>query len=141
MANDAQAKKYLNGDWGPYQSVVNGLSNAQSAYALAVANCNIVKTGLNDSSLRSAQVQVQNAKTNLDNLLSPRQEKQIQAAAQLEQARLSLEQAKQNLSDALIVAPFDGVVTAVNIAGRWHAFRDGHRNGRHESLARGCAGG
>jgi HlyD family secretion protein len=116
LANDAQAKKYLNGDWGPYQSVVNGLSDAQAAYALAVANCNIVKTGLNDGSLRSALAQVQNAKTNLDNLLSPRQEKQIQATAQLEQARLSLEQAKQNLSDALIVAPFDGVVTAINIA-------------------------
>jgi HlyD family secretion protein len=116
LANDAQAKKYLNGDWGPYQGVVNGLSDAQAAYALAVANCNIVKTGLNDGSLRSALVQVQNAKTNLDNLLSPRQEKQIQAKAQLEQARLSLEQAQQNLSDALIVAPFDGVITAVNLA-------------------------
>ena len=61
-------------------------------------------------------MQVQNAKNSLDNLLSPRQETQIQAAAQLEQARLSLEQAKQNLSNALIVAPFDGVITAVNIA-------------------------
>ncbi len=88
LANDHQAKKYLNGDWGPFQSVVNNLTNAQSAYALAVANCNIAKTGLNDTALRSAQVQVQNAKNSLDNLLSPRTEKQIQAAAQLEQARL-----------------------------------------------------
>ncbi len=116
LANDKQAKNYLNADWGPFQSVVNNLTNAQSAYTLAVANCNITKTGFNDSSLRSAQVQVQNAKTTLDNLLSPRKETQIQAAAQLEQARLSLEQAKQTLSDASIVAPFDGVVTVVNIA-------------------------
>jgi|GEM_PF-359704 len=115
LANDHQAKNYLSADWGPYQSVVNGLTDAQSAYQLAIANCNIAKTGLNDSSLRSAQAQVQNAKNSLDNLLSPRLEKLQQAVAQLEQARLSLEQAKQNLSDANIVAPFDGIITAVNI--------------------------
>jgi HlyD family secretion protein len=33
----------------------------------------------------------------------------------LEQARLSLEQAKRNLSDATLTAPFDGLITAVNI--------------------------
>jgi multidrug efflux pump subunit AcrA (membrane-fusion protein) len=115
LANDNQAKNYLNADWGPFQGVVTNLTNAQSAYTLAVANCNIAKTGLNDSSLRSAQVQVQNAKTTLDNLIAPRKETLVQAAAQLEQARLSLEQAKQNLSNALIVAPFSGVVTAVNV--------------------------
>ena len=49
LANDHQAKNYLNSDWGPFQSVVKNLTNAQSAYTLAVANCNIAKTGLNDS--------------------------------------------------------------------------------------------
>jgi HlyD family secretion protein len=48
-------------------------------------------------------------------LISPRSETQIQAAAALEQARLSVEQAKRNLADATITAPFDGVITAVNI--------------------------
>jgi HlyD family secretion protein len=115
LANDHQAKNYLSGDWGPFQSVVDRLTNAQSAYQLATANCNISKTGLNDSSLRSAQAQLQSAKSNLDGLLSPRIEKQIQAAAQLEQARLSYEQTKLSLAGASIVAPFDGVVTAVNI--------------------------
>ncbi len=115
LANDHQAKNYLAADWGPFRAVVTQLTNAQSAYDLAVANCNITKTGLNDSSLRSAQAQLQSAKSNLDNLVSPRVEKQIQAAAQLEQARLSLEQAKQNLAGTTIIAPFDGVVTAVNV--------------------------
>jgi HlyD family secretion protein len=116
LANDHQAKNYLNADWGPFQSVVNSLTDTQTAYQLAVANCNIAKTGLNDSALRSAQAQVQNAKNNLDNLLAPRSEKLQQASAQLEQARLSLEQAKKNLADATVVAPFDGIITAVNIA-------------------------
>jgi HlyD family secretion protein len=115
IANDHQASQYLNGDWGPFQNIVDGLTNAQSAYEQAVANCNISKLSLNDSSLRSAEAQLQNAKANLDELISPRTETQIQAAAALEQARLSVEQAKRSLDDATIVAPFDGVITAVNI--------------------------
>lgn len=115
IANDHQASQYLSGDWGPYQQIVDGLENAQDAYAEAVSNCNITKLSLNDSSLHSAQAQVQSAKTTLDNLTTPRTEKQIQAAAALEQARLSLEQARRDLENAQIVAPFDGLVTAVNI--------------------------
>jgi HlyD family secretion protein len=115
LANDHQAKNYLSSDWGPYQNVVNGLTNAQSAYDLALANCNITKTSLNDSSLRSAQSQVQNAKANLDTLVSPRAEEQILAKTALEKTRLALEQAKRNLTDAQIVAPFDGVITAVDV--------------------------
>jgi HlyD family secretion protein len=116
LANDHQAKNYLSGDWGPFQGVVDRLTNAQSAYVLAVANCNVTKTGVNDSALRSAQAQLHTAKSNLASLLSPRVETQIQAAAQLEQSRLSYEQAKLNLAGATIVAPFDGVVTVVNIS-------------------------
>ncbi len=115
LANDHQAKNYLSSGWGPFQGVVNGLTDAQAAYEQAVANCNITKLSLNDSSLRSAQSQLDSAKITLSNLVSPRTEKQVQAAAALEQARLSLEQAKRNLANATITAPFDGVITAVNI--------------------------
>jgi HlyD family secretion protein len=115
LANDHQAKNYLNSDWGPFQNVVDGLTDAQAAYGQAVANCNVTKLSLNDSSLRSAEAQLQNAKASLDDLISPRTETQIQAAAALEQARLSLEQAKRNLANATITAPFGGVITAVNI--------------------------
>lgn len=115
VANDNQAKNYLNADWGPYQGLVNNLTNAQSAYDLAVSNCDVAKTSLNDSAVRSAQAQVQSAKTTLDNLLSPRAEKQIQSAAQLEQSRLSLVQAQQTLANATLIAPFDGVITIINI--------------------------
>jgi HlyD family secretion protein len=113
LANDHQAQNYLSSDWGPYQSVVRALTDAQSAYDQALANCNITKLSLNDSGLRSAQAQVQSAKASLDTLVSPRVESQVQAAAALEQARLSLEQAKRNLAEAAITAPFDGLITAV----------------------------
>ncbi len=115
IANDHQASQYLNGDWGPFQQVVNGLENAQAAYDQAVSNCNITKLNLNDSALRSAEAQLHTARTALDNLTSPRAEKVVQAAAALEQARLSLEQARRNLAGATITAPFDGLVTAVNL--------------------------
>jgi RND family efflux transporter MFP subunit len=113
IANDHQAKNYLNSDWGPFQGVVRALTDAQSAYDQALANCNITKLSLNDSNLRSAQAQVQSAKANLDSLVSPRAEDQAKAAAALEQARLSLEQAKRSLENAKIIAPFDGTITAV----------------------------
>jgi HlyD family secretion protein len=114
LANDHQARNYLNSDWGPYQSVVNTLTNAQAAYEQALANCNITRLSLNDSALRLAQTQLQSAKTKLDDLLSPSAETLIQAKARLEQAQLSLEEAQQNLAEATLVAPFDGVITAVN---------------------------
>jgi RND family efflux transporter MFP subunit len=113
IANDHQAKNYLNADWGPYQGVVRALTDAQSAYDQALASCNVTRLSLNDSSLRSAQAQVQSAKANLDSLVSPRAEEQAKAAAALEQARLSLEQAKRGLENAKIMAPFDGTITAV----------------------------
>jgi len=115
IANDHQAKEWLNADWGPWRSVVNQLTDAQSAYDKALESCNITKLNLNDSALRSAQTQLQNAKTKLDDLLSPSSETLIQAKARLEQARLSLEEAQQNLAEATLVAPFDGMVTAVNV--------------------------
>jgi HlyD family secretion protein len=116
LANDAQAKNYLSGDWGPFQQVVDGLTNAQAAYDQALADCNIARLSLNDSALRSAQTQLQNAKTRLDDLLAPSAETLIQAKARLEQARLSREEAQANLAEATLVAPFDGLITAVNVS-------------------------
>lgn len=115
LANDHQAQQYLSADWGPYQQVVKALENAQDAYAQAISNCNITRLSLNDSSLRSAQTQLQSAQANLNDLTSPRTEKVIQAAAALEQARLSLKQVQRELANATLTAPFDGVITAVNI--------------------------
>jgi HlyD family secretion protein len=114
VANDHQAKNYLV-PGGKFYSLIQSLSDAQSAYDLAASNCDVTKTSLNDSAVRSARTQVHTAKTSLDNLLAPSAEKQIQSAAQLEQSRLSLVQARQNLANATLIAPFDGVVTAVNI--------------------------
>ncbi len=91
------------------------LDGAQAAYEVAQANCTLAQQGVNDSGVKSAWAQVQQAQANLTNLTSPRGEKLDVARAQLEQARLSWEQAKLSLRDATIIAPFDGVVTGVII--------------------------
>ncbi|NTU64602.1 MAG: efflux RND transporter periplasmic adaptor subunit [Chloroflexi bacterium] len=56
----------------------------------------------------------QQAKANLADLKSPNTDQLAAAQAQVEQARLTWEQAKVNLDNARIVAPFDGYVTKVN---------------------------
>jgi HlyD family secretion protein len=113
LANDHQAKNYLSADWGPYQAVVKALSDAQSAYDVAQASCNLAKGNINNAPVTSAQSQVAQSKANLDNLLSPGDATIMAAKAQLEQAHLNLQQTQLKLADAEIVAPFDGVVTQV----------------------------
>ena len=114
LANDHQAKNYLNSDWGPYQGVVKALSDAKSAYDVAQASCNLAKGDINNGPVTAAQAQVAQAKANLGGLLTPSDATIAAAKAQLEQAQLNLQQTRLKLADAEIVAPFDGVVTKVN---------------------------
>ncbi|HZY40411.1 MAG TPA: efflux RND transporter periplasmic adaptor subunit [Anaerolineae bacterium] len=91
------------------------LDSAKAAYDVAQANCALAQRGVNDSAVKSAWAQMQQAQPSLTNLTSPRDEKLTIAQAQLEQAHLAWEQAKLSLADAAIVAPFGGVITHVNI--------------------------
>ena len=108
-----------------WRAVVNGsyqispqkaqLDRAKAAYDVALANCNLSKSTANDSSgVQSAAAQLQQAKLNLDTLMTPSALTLATAKAQLEQARLSLTQVQQQLDNAKIVAPLNGVVTQVN---------------------------
>jgi HlyD family secretion protein len=113
LANDHQAKNYLNSDWGPYQAAVKALSDAHSAYDVAQASCNLAKGNINTGPVTAAQAQLAQAQANLD-MLTPSDATLMAAKAQLEQARLNLQQTRLKLADAEIVAPFDGIVTKVN---------------------------
>jgi HlyD family secretion protein len=90
------------------------LSDAQSAYDVAQASCNLAKGNINNGPVTAAQAQVAQAKANLDNLQVPSDATLMAAKAQLEQAHLNLQQTRLKLADAEIVAPFDGIVTKVN---------------------------
>ena len=90
------------------------LERAKAAYDQMLANCNLAKSSVNDSSVKSAYASLVQAKANLDSLIIPSERTLATAEMQLEQAKSSLEQARQQLEDAQIVAPFDGIVTEVN---------------------------
>jgi HlyD family secretion protein len=105
-----------------WHAVVNGtyeispqkaqLDRTKAAYDVAIANCNLSKSTANDTSgVRSAAAQLQQAKINLDNLVTPSELTLATAKAQLDQARQALTQAQQQLDDAKLVAPMDGQIT------------------------------
>ncbi len=108
VANDWKARTYP-----IYEQRKEMLAQAQEAYDLALANCNLSTSGLNETGLRSAWTQLLEARAALDELTSPPAEKVIAAQADLEQARLALEDARQQLAAAKLSAPFDGVVVEV----------------------------
>ena len=82
---------------------------AQSSYKLQVA-------AIDDTSFKGAAAQLAQAKAQLERLgKAPTAEDLAIAEAQVEQSRLSLEQAKLRLADAILTAPFSGTVLAANV--------------------------
>ena len=67
--------------------------------------------------LANAQYNLVQAQLTLNDLLESTSAEQITIAeAELAQAQLDLEEAQAALDDAIVVAPFDGLITAVNVA-------------------------
>ena len=108
LANDFQNRHYAEA-----QAAKARLELAQNNYTAELAQCNLAKSSVNDSGLRTAQAQLLEAQTNLTKLISPTATSLITARADLELARLSLEAARRQLALAALVAPFDGVVLEV----------------------------
>ncbi len=97
------------------------VAKAQAAKTEESATQGQLSQGLNQiaqgqSGLRQAQAQVVNAQNSLSNLLEGAKQEDLEIArAQLQQAQLSQLQAENTLKNARLVAPFDGVVSQVNI--------------------------
>jgi HlyD family secretion protein len=91
------------------------LERAQAAYDQALARCATTKGTINTSAVQSARSDLEQAQATLADLVSPNPDQLAAAKAQVEQARLAWEQAKVNLSNARIIAPFDGYVVEVNM--------------------------
>lgn len=98
-------------------AVTAARQQAQIDYESAVANGDVQVASINDASVRTADASLNTAKTNLAKLQAgaTAQDAQI-AQAQLEQAKIAVQQAQVSLRNAQLLAPFAGVVTAVNIA-------------------------
>ncbi|MCU0476173.1 MAG: efflux RND transporter periplasmic adaptor subunit [Anaerolineae bacterium] len=91
--------------------------NAQRAFDQAEAQCRIATTNAQDTGqLGAAEAAVAQAQAAYDDLLDGPSETELAISdAQLRQAEIALEQAQNNLRNATISAPFDGVVTEVNL--------------------------
>jgi multidrug efflux pump subunit AcrA (membrane-fusion protein) len=80
------------------------------------ANYNLQARGATATQLAAAESQLAQAKATLADLQEGAMVEQIVIAeASVEQARLALADAEEALAQATVVAPFDGVVTAVHV--------------------------
>lgn len=90
---------------------------AQRAFDQAEAQCRIAETNAQDTGqLAAAESAYQQAVANLTALTEGATENDINiSAAQVRQAEIALEQARRNLNNATLTAPFEGVVSEVNL--------------------------
>ncbi len=95
-------------------SEASALQTATIDYQSALANYKITEATINDSALKSAQVQYANDQAALEQAQKNLDTKMRTAQASLDNAKVAVEQAKRNLDKAFIYAPFDGVVSVVN---------------------------
>jgi len=168
---DALTNDWQHKDYAPFSPEAETLKDAQRNYDVALAAYELSRANINDSAVRSAELQVAQARANLAALtkektaqiasaraqvaqataflealteektaqiasareqlaqaqaalesltVGPSDEQLASARAQLEQARISLAEARDRLANATLLAPFDGVVTAVHVAqGEW----------------------
>lgn len=83
----------------------------------AQANFEEFASGSSASAVASAEAQVAQAQAALDALVSGPDEADVRSAeAQVAQAQLALDGARDALENATLRAPFDGIITSVNVA-------------------------
>lgn len=103
------------GDVGA-MSQANDLQDATLAYESALADYNIAVKEATPAELASARSSLASAQSSLAELLQEPSSAEIASQqASVDKAQLSLEEAQSNLNDAVLVAPTDGIVLAVNI--------------------------
>ncbi|MCU0514043.1 MAG: efflux RND transporter periplasmic adaptor subunit [Anaerolineae bacterium] len=90
---------------------------ARSSDAVARAQCQETPPiSQLEAAVAAAQSSVEQAQAALDDLLrGPAEDEITSAQAQLDQAALQLENARAALEDAVIVAPFDGLIAGIQI--------------------------
>jgi HlyD family secretion protein len=90
------------------------VSAAESQVNAAWAQLNLLRGGSNPGQIALARSQLAQAEANLELLeLGASEERIAILRAQVEQARIGRQEARDNLDKAVLLAPFDGVVTAV----------------------------
>ena len=95
----------------------NSVAAASARLEGSQADLNTTLAGASAAQIASAEAQLAQAQATLENLLEGASEQEIQnAEAELALAQIALENAQAQLDKATLVAPFAGVVTAVNFS-------------------------
>jgi len=101
---------------GNVSSAAGNVSAAVASLEQTQANYDKLLTGATASQIAAAQAALAQAESTLDNLVNANSDADLAIAeAGVEQARLALLGAEESLAKATVVAPFDGLITAVNI--------------------------
>jgi len=92
-------------------------NNAQRAFDQAEAQCRIAENNAQDTGqVAAAEASVAQAQAALASLTDDPTETELTiSGAQVRQAEIALELAQRNLDNAIVTAPFDGVISAVNL--------------------------
>ena len=102
---------------GSITSSAGQLNAANANLSGAEADHNALLAGPSAEQIASAEANLARVEANLASLLEPVTDESIAIAEEnLRQAEISLESAITNLDEATISAPFDGTVTAIDIA-------------------------
>ncbi len=95
-------------------SAQNAVDQAKATFATAQAKLDQMKAGPTDADLKTAQSALASAKLDYSNKMAPpKTSALLKAQGAVKQAEVSLEQAQNDLQNATLVAPFDGMVSAV----------------------------
>ena len=130
VGDEVRAARYARDEtYRVYQNLVNKLSaddsrlaaahdaylNALGAYNRAVENADLQLANAKNELTRAYHA-IQEAQNGLDALLEGMDEQEVEAARlEVKTAELSLDAARSNLEQAVLVAPFAGIVTAANV--------------------------
>ncbi len=96
-------------------SAQNSVQQAKATLASAQAKLDQLKAGPTDADLKSARSALASAKVDLDSKVGPPKDSAVAKVQEaVRQAQVNLEQAQNDLQNATLVAPFDGIVSAVS---------------------------
>lgn len=120
-AYDRYVRDGLNADptftVNPDHPAVLGRDNAQRAFDQADAQCRVAQNNAQDNGqVAAAEAAVAQAEAALAALTDDPTDSELTiSSAQVRQAEIGLEQAQRNFDNATLTAPFDGVISAVNL--------------------------
>ena len=113
----AQLDELLNPDAGSVASSQASISSASAQYDAAAARHGALLAGASDAEIAGAEADLASALASLDTLVSGPSASDVKIyETRLAQAETGLQEAQNALAEAVLAAPFDGVITAIHVA-------------------------